>query len=134
VPNPLFNDILNSPGSQSIMDGTYTIIQPAIGIDYLLLRTTTSTTGVTLGLRVGSSISPHRTTWRYQGNDVAGAPDAGPVGSFVRVVIGVGGFKLGGKSRSGEGRTLAFSHAARSLFRPSGRRPPLGVRCRRATR
>jgi hypothetical protein len=94
VQNPLFNDILTSPGSRSVMDGTYLVVQPAIGIDYLLLRSTTSTAGVTLGLRAGSSITPHRTAWRYQGNEVAGAPDAGAVGSFVRVIIGVGGFKL----------------------------------------
>ncbi len=95
VQNPLFNDILNPPGSGSILDGTYTLVQPGIGIDYLLLRSTTSTAGVTLGIRFGSTIAPHRTAWRYQGNDVAGAPDAGAVGSFVRIVIGVGGFKLG---------------------------------------
>jgi hypothetical protein len=92
--DPLFDDILNSPGSSSVLTGTYTIFQPAFGIDYLMLRTEQSHVGVTFGLRIGTSISPHRTSWTYEGRDVVGAPDAGPVGGFVRLSVGVGGFKL----------------------------------------
>ena len=92
--DPLFNDILSNPGFSSTLNGTYTVIQPGIGIDYLMLRSKESHTGVTFGIRVGTTISPHRTAWTYEGRDVVGAPDAGPVGSFVRLTLGVGGFKL----------------------------------------
>lgn len=94
TPEPLFDDVLASPGPSSTLTGTYTIFQPSVGVDYLMLRTTQSHVGVTFGLRIGTSISPHRTSWTYEGHDVAGAPDAGPVGGFLRLSVGVGGFKL----------------------------------------
>jgi hypothetical protein len=91
---PLFDDILGNPGSSSVITGSYSIFQPALGVDYLMLRTDASHMGVTFGLRFGTSISPHRTSWTYKGSDVVGAPDAGPVGGFVRLSVGIGGFKL----------------------------------------
>jgi hypothetical protein len=91
---PLFNDILNSPGFSSTITGSYTVFQPGVGVDYLMLRTKDSHAGVTFGLRFGTTISPHRTTWSYEGRDVVGAPDAGPVGSFLRLSVGIGGFKF----------------------------------------
>ena len=92
--DPLFDDILNSPGFSSVLTGTYTVFQPALGVDYLMLRTKESHMGVTFGLRVGTTISPHRTSWTYEGRNVVGAPDAGPVGGFLRLSVGIGGFKL----------------------------------------
>jgi hypothetical protein len=92
--DPLFNDILASPGSSSTLTGSYSVFQPGIGLDYLMLRSDKSQVGVTFGLRFGTTISPHRTEWSYLGRNVVGAPDAGPVGSFLRVSLGVGGFKL----------------------------------------
>jgi hypothetical protein len=92
--DPLFNDILNSPGFSSTITGTYTVVQPGIGVDYLMLRTNKSHMGVTFGLRLGTTISPHRTSWSYEGRNVVGAPDAGPVGSFLRLSVGIGGFRL----------------------------------------
>jgi hypothetical protein len=92
--DPLFNDILSNPGFSSTINGTYTLVQPGIGVDYLMLRSEKSQIGVTFGIRLGTTISPHRTAWTYEGRNVVGAPDAGPVGSFVRLTLGVGGFKL----------------------------------------
>ncbi|MFI5231324.1 MAG: hypothetical protein ACHQSE_02305 [Gemmatimonadales bacterium] len=92
--DPLFDDILASPGFSSVLTGSYTVFQPALGVDYLMLRTNESHMGVTFGLRFGTTISPHRTSWTYEGRDVVGAPDAGPVGGFLRVSVGIGGFKL----------------------------------------
>lgn len=92
--DPLFDDILSNPGFQSVLTGSYSVFQPGIGVDYLMLRTAQSHAGVTFGLRLGTTISPHRTTWSYEGHDVVGAPDAGPVGTFLRLSVGIGGFKL----------------------------------------
>ena len=92
--DPLFDDILNSPGFSSTLTGSYSVFQPAIGADYLMLRSENSHVGVTFGIRLGTTISPHRTSWSYEGRNVVGAPDAGPVGAFLRLSIGVGGFRL----------------------------------------
>jgi hypothetical protein len=92
--DPLFNDILANPGFSSTLTGTYSVFQPSLGVDYLMLRTDKSHMGVTFGIRLGTTISPHRTAWSYEGRNVVGAPDAGPVGSFLRLNIGIGGFKL----------------------------------------
>ena len=92
--DPLFNDILANPGFSSTLTGTYSVFQPGLGIDYLMLRSEKSQVGVTFGLRIGTTISPHRTAWSYEGRNVVGAPDAGPVGSFLRLSLGIGGFKL----------------------------------------
>lgn len=92
--NPFFDDILSNPGSSSTINGSYTIVQPAIGVDYLMLRSDQSHVGVTFGIRIGTSISPHLTDWTYQGRSVVNGPDAGPVGTFFRLTIGIGGFKL----------------------------------------
>ena len=92
--DPLFDDILSNPGFSSTLTGSYSVFQPAVGVDYLMLRSNKSHVGVTFGLRFGTTISPHRTAWSYEGRNVVGAPDAGPVGSFLRLSLGIGGFKL----------------------------------------
>ena len=92
--DPLFDDVLAHPGFSSVLTGTYSVFQPGLGLDYLMLKSDSSHVGVTFGLRLGTTISPHRTAWTYAGRNVVGAPDAGPVGSFLRLSIGVGGFKL----------------------------------------
>ena len=92
--DPLFDDILGNPGFSSTLTGSYSVFQPAVGVDYLMLRSAKSHVGVTFGLRFGTTISPHRTAWSYEGRNVVGAPDAGPVGSFLRLSLGIGGFKL----------------------------------------
>jgi hypothetical protein len=92
--DPLFDAILASPGTSSTLTGSYSVFQPGVGLDYLMLRSDTSHVGVTFGIRFGTTISPHRTAWTYEGRNVVGAPDAGPVGSFLRLSLGIGGFKL----------------------------------------
>jgi hypothetical protein len=93
--DPTFDEVIMSPGSESIMKGNYIMVQPALSIDALLLRQGTDHIGVTLGLRLSSMITPNRTTWKYNGREVFGGPDAGPSGGVVRVMVGVGGFRLG---------------------------------------
>jgi opacity protein-like surface antigen len=92
--SPAFDDIVLSPGTESRLIGTYYVMQPGLGVDYLALRSNESHVGVTLGLRIATSISPNRTTWTYRGADVFGAPDVGPVGATARLIFGIGGFKM----------------------------------------
>jgi opacity protein-like surface antigen len=95
--NPTFDDVVLSPGAQSQMSGFYVLVQPGVGFDYLILRNEKDHVGLSLGIRITTSISPNRTTWKYQGNDVFGGPDAGPAATSIRLSLGVGGFRIGGK-------------------------------------
>lgn len=93
---PTIDEIIASPGSRSVVTGSYFMVQPGVAIDVLLLRQTSSQMGVTLGIRFASAISPNRTTWTYMGRTVFGGPDVGPAGGVVRIVAGIGGFRMGG--------------------------------------
>jgi hypothetical protein len=84
-----------NPGSKSVLKGSYVMVQPGLGFDYLALRNDSDHFGVTLGFRVSTSLSPNRTTWTYHGQEVFGGPDCGPVGGTFRVLVGLGGFRLG---------------------------------------
>lgn len=79
------------------MKGVFYIIEPQIGFGYSQRSNAKSQMGITLGFRFATAITPNRTTWKYQGRDVFGAPDAGPVGSMMRVQIGIGDFRLMGR-------------------------------------
>lgn len=93
--NPGFDDVIMEPGASSAMKGRYVLVQPGLAFDYIVLPTTTSTMGITFGVRLASAISPNRTTWTYRGQSVFGGPDLGPAGGVVRVTLGFGGFRLG---------------------------------------
>jgi hypothetical protein len=94
--DPTFDEVVMSPGLESVMKGAYVMVQPGLRIDFLLLRESTSRGGVVLGFHASSALSPNRTTWTYKGREVFGGPDLGPVGGMVRLVAGIGGFRLGG--------------------------------------
>jgi opacity protein-like surface antigen len=93
--SPTFDEIILSPGSDSQILGKYLIVQPGIGLDYLILKDDTrSHLGVTLGIRFGTVITPNRTPWTYRGKEVFGGPTFQPSGNTLRVLIGIGGFKM----------------------------------------
>jgi hypothetical protein len=98
--DPTFDEVIMSPGTESTMKGNYVMVQPGVGVDALLLRQETDRIGITLGIRLTSMISPNRTTWKYNGREVFGGPDVGPSGGVVRVMVGLGGFRLSGASGS----------------------------------
>ena len=92
--NPTFDEVILSPGQSSTMKGSYILVQPGVGFDYLLLRNQKDRFGITLGMRFSTNLSPNRTTWKYQGRDVYGGPDVGPVGTSFRLIFGIGGYRL----------------------------------------
>ncbi len=94
--DPTFDEIIMSPGSLSQIDGSYLMVQPGLAVDFLILNQTSQTIGLTLGVRFSSVLSPNRTSWTYQGRDVFGGPDTGPTAGSVKVILGVGGFRMGG--------------------------------------
>ena len=92
--DPTFDEVIASPGTKSTMTASYVIVQPGVALDLIVLRSDASTLGLTLGLRMTSSITPNRSTWRYEGREVFGGPDLGPSGGSFRVVVGIGGFRI----------------------------------------
>lgn len=97
--DPTFDEVIMSPGSESVMKGKYVMVQPGIAADILLLRQESDRIGISLGIRLSSMITPNRTTWTYNGREVFGGPDLGPSGGVMRVALGVGGFRLGSKAQ-----------------------------------
>jgi hypothetical protein len=93
----LFDDIIMAPGTKSVMKGAYVMVQPGLAIDYLALRQQSDRLGLTIGVRFSTAISPNRTTWTYGGHELFGGPDVGPSGGNIRVVMGIGGFRLAGR-------------------------------------
>jgi hypothetical protein len=65
--DPLFNDILTNPGFSSTLTGSYSVFQPGIGIDYLMLRSEKSQMGVTFGS--ASALPSPRTARRGRTRD-----------------------------------------------------------------
>ena len=92
--NPTFDEVVLSPGRSSTMKGSYILVQPGLGFDYLLQRNQKDHLGITVGMRFSTNLSPNRTTWKYQGRDVYGGPDVGPVGTSFRLIFGIGGYRL----------------------------------------
>ncbi|MFI5310344.1 MAG: hypothetical protein ACHQQ3_03860, partial [Gemmatimonadales bacterium] len=92
--DPSFDELILSFADERKVTGSYIMVQPGVGFDYLALRSDKSRLGLTLGLRISSAITPNRTTWRTEGRSVYGAPDLGPHGTMFRLVFGVGGFRL----------------------------------------
>lgn len=92
--DPTFDEIVLGGADESRVTGTYVMVQPGIGFDYLALRSDQQHVGLVLGIRFSSAITPNRTSWSYAGRSVFGAPDVAPKGAMLRVVFGIGGFTL----------------------------------------
>jgi hypothetical protein len=87
---PTFDEVAQSPGSESRMSGRHLVYGFGGGADYLVSRAGASK-GVVLGVRAGMLASPNRTTWTRDGQTVVAGPDAAAGGPYLRVVVGVGG-------------------------------------------
>jgi len=93
--SPTFDEIILSPGTDSQILGNYFMVQPGLGVDYLVLKDDASShLGVTFGFRFGSAITPNRTQWKYRGKEVFGGPTFQPSGTTLRVLVGIGGFRM----------------------------------------
>jgi hypothetical protein len=88
--DPTFDEVVLHPNTSSDLTGSYLLFEPALGADWLVLRSVGDRFGVTVGARVGKRIAPNRATWKLGGTTVVGGPDAGPDGTFARLTIGLG--------------------------------------------
>jgi hypothetical protein len=87
--DPTFTDIVLHPNYSSKIDATYLLFEPAIGADWLVLRSVADRGGLTLGARLGKKISPNRAAWKLNGAKVVGGPDVGPDGTWFRFTAGI---------------------------------------------
>ena len=87
---PTFDEVAQSPGTESRMSGRHLLYAFGGGADYLVSRAGSSK-GVVLGVRAGLLASPNRTTWTRDGQSIVAGPDAAAGGPYVRVVVGIGG-------------------------------------------
>lgn len=88
--DPTFDEILLHPNFESAPIANYLLFEPAIGADWLVLRSVGDRLGLTFGARLGKRIAPNRAAWKLDGHKVIGGPDAGPDGPFLRLTLGVG--------------------------------------------
>ena len=86
---PTFDEVAQSPGSESRMSGRHLAYALGGGGDYLVSRAGASK-GVVLGVRAGMLVSPNRTSWTRNGQRIVAGPDAAPGGPYLRLVVGVG--------------------------------------------
>jgi len=88
--DPTFDEVVLHPNYSSDLIANYLLFEPAIGADWLVLRSVADRFGVSVGARLGKRIAPNRATWKLEGTKVVGGPDAGPDGAFLRLSIGIG--------------------------------------------
>jgi hypothetical protein len=88
--DPSFTEVVLHPNTSSKLDATYLLFEPAVGADWLVLRSLGDRFGLTFGARVGKKIAPNRAAWRLDGRKVIGGPDLGPDGMWLRLTAGIG--------------------------------------------
>ena len=88
--DPTFTDVVLHPDYSSLLTANYLMFEPGIGADWLVLRSVGDRLGLTMGARLGKSMTPNRAAWKLDGTKVVGGPDVGPAGFFARLTFGVG--------------------------------------------
>ena len=88
--DPSFTDVILHPNHSSKLSATYLLFEPAVGADWLVLRSVGDKFGLTFGARLGTKISPNRAAWKLDGRKVIGGPDLGPDGMWFRLTAGIG--------------------------------------------
>lgn len=87
---PTFEEVLQDPGPSASLRGLNLTFEPAVGLDWLVLRSVGDRLGLTLGARLGQRTAPNRTTWQLDGEKVVGGPSLKPTGKYFRVTAGIG--------------------------------------------
>jgi opacity protein-like surface antigen len=90
--SPTFDDVLNNPGRGSTLNRVVMLVQPAIGLDHFvpLREVEGMIAGMVVGVRAGYTFTPVTSRWYLDTMRLAGSPDQGMDGAFVRVMIGGG--------------------------------------------
>lgn len=87
--SPDFDDVLDDPRRGVNLSNSQFLVSVALGVDHVF-GGFGNRGGLGVGIRGGWIFAPVEGDWMFGRNDVAGGPDAGFTGPFVRVSIGGG--------------------------------------------
>jgi hypothetical protein len=88
---PTFGEVLAQPGHRSKLSTGGFLIDLGASFDFLLRRDDGERrSGPLFGLRAGWVLSPIEGGWELEGRDIAGGPDLGVSGPYVRILLGGG--------------------------------------------
>jgi len=89
---PTFDEVLTDPRRGSTLNRVLMIVQPAVGLDHFIPAGEVDgmLAGALVGLRIGYTFTPFTSDWYLDTARLAGSPDQGMEGAFIRVVIGGG--------------------------------------------
>ena len=87
------DEVLDDPGRKSEFSTGGFLFNMGIGADYLIKfsEDETGRGGMLLGVRAGYTFAPFKSGWSMGDIEIAGAPETGITGPYVRVIIGGGG-------------------------------------------
>lgn len=90
---PSFEDVLENPNRNAELSTGGFLIDLGFGADYLykLGEDEGEEGGLALGLRMGYTLTPIKSSWDMDGIDVSDGPDTGVTGPYIRFMIGGGG-------------------------------------------
>jgi hypothetical protein len=90
---PTFNEVLQDPGRSSRMSNSAFLIDAGAQFDFIITggHRRHGRGGILLGVRAGWVFAPWVGNWSLESQEIAGGPDVGPTGPYVRFLIGGGG-------------------------------------------
>lgn len=83
---PTFDDVLEQPRRGVRLNQAQFLLAAGVGVDQLF----GGRRGVNVGLRAGWTFAPLDSEWAFGRNDVAGGPEGGFTGPYIRLSVGGG--------------------------------------------
>lgn len=91
-PAASFKEVLVDTGRSVRLQKSGFLMHLALGADrWLGFAGHDGRHGVFVGIRAGYAFAPVKSAWELEGKEIAGGPDAGWTGPYIRVSIGAGG-------------------------------------------
>jgi len=89
-----FNDLLADPKTQSTLSKGGFMLNFSLGADFMVAaeQSAEGYGGFIVGIRGGYLLELNKNQWHVADQELAGGPDAGISGPFIRLTIGGGGF------------------------------------------
>ncbi|MGB9772167.1 MAG: hypothetical protein ACPLX7_09395 [Candidatus Kapaibacteriota bacterium] len=90
---PTFDEILDNPKGHLELSSGSLLLHFAVGLDYIVSFGSDgdSRGGVLLGLRAGFTYTPVAGDWEMGDVKIAGGPETGVTGAYIRLLVGGGG-------------------------------------------
>jgi opacity protein-like surface antigen len=90
-----FDEILADPGRNVKLTTGGFLLHAALGTENLFVtrENENKRSGFVLGLRAGYIFAPIAGDWHFDGSEIAGGPEIGFTGPYVRLMIGGGGMR-----------------------------------------